>query len=129
MPLKTKELAEKLAAGLGAPERAEAVYRTLVAWLLNLNGGSGDPERLTARRRAEAGGYFWLPCVVCGRWFGGDEASRGPGLAISDVLGAMTCADPECEAEVARLNAAFPGPELEPRPIASHSSRRSLAAE
>jgi hypothetical protein len=39
---------------------------------------------------AAIGGYFWLPCVLCERPFGGHEAgkvipdpTRGPGLGMS----------------------------------------------
>jgi hypothetical protein len=29
--------------------------------------------RWWAKLRADFGGYFWLPCPVCGRMFGGHE--------------------------------------------------------
>lgn len=29
--------------------------------------------RLLARWSARAGGYFWLPCPLCNRYFGGQE--------------------------------------------------------
>lgn len=32
------------------------------------------PRRWLAHLRAIIGGYFWLPCPVCGQMFGGHEA-------------------------------------------------------
>jgi hypothetical protein len=59
-------------------------------------------HKLYAARR----GYFWLPCPVCGREFGGHE-SHGPGLMRADgVGGKVTCGVPECVAETGRRNRA-----------------------
>lgn len=38
-------------------------------------------------------GYFWLPCPVCGKYFGGHEAPIGAGI-IKDGKGLMVC--PNC---------------------------------
>lgn len=32
------------------------------------------------RLRAEIGGYFWLPCPLCGKEFGGHEWTHGAGI-------------------------------------------------
>lgn len=31
---------------------------------------------------AKAFGYFWIPCPVCGKDFGGHEVYNGPGLVV-----------------------------------------------
>ena len=41
-------------------------------------------------------GYFWLPCPVCGRYFGGHENGGGH-LHLTPSLGKMTC--PDCPGE------------------------------
>lgn len=41
--------------------------------------------------RAEAGGYFWLPCPICGRMFGGFEIAEGIGLMHTESTGSCVC--------------------------------------
>lgn len=31
---------------------------------------------------AKVFGYFWIPCPVCGKYFGGHEIYMGPGLLV-----------------------------------------------
>jgi hypothetical protein len=54
--------------------------------------------RWLSRLYAAVFGYFWMPCPVCGRFFGGHEAGEfavyRPGLA----MGRVTCRDAACEA-------------------------------
>jgi len=45
-------------------------------------------------------GYFWLPCPICGRKFGGHE--EGTSLMINYAEGICTC--PECVEEATRRN-------------------------
>ena len=52
--------------------------------------------RFVHRWYAETMGYFWLPCPVCGRMFGGHE--WGGTIRISDTKGRAVCS-PECEAK------------------------------
>ena len=40
-------------------------------------------------------GYFWIPCPVCGRDFGGHEAS-GAALWKSPGCGRVVCRDQDC---------------------------------
>lgn len=52
------------------------------------------------RLRAWLGGYFWLPCPLCGRKFGGHEWGDGPYTSIANPargLGAGTAVCPACE--------------------------------
>lgn len=52
--------------------------------------------------RAFIGGYFWLPCPLCGRNFGGHE--KGNGFLMTSWAGGMsTC--PKCREEARRRNA------------------------
>lgn len=37
-------------------------------------------------------GYFWLPCGVCGRYFGGHE-KHGNGIKLSESSSQMTCSN------------------------------------
>ena len=39
--------------------------------------------RRLARFRAEIGGYFWLPCPLCGEFFGGQEWKDRGGTSSS----------------------------------------------
>lgn len=51
--------------------------------------------------RAVLGGYFWHPCPVCGRMFGGHEVSDASGeLLDGNGFGSITC--PECPGSWAR---------------------------
>ena len=48
------------------------------------------------------GGYFWLPCPMCGKMFSGHE--KGGDLWLDSMNGKMTCADPECMKKVEEHN-------------------------
>ena len=51
--------------------------------------------------------YFWLPCPVCGKYFGGHELSSNNFLASlvsEDGTGHLVCPDPECIYEAGVLN-------------------------
>lgn len=68
-------------------------------------GAGGTWKRVAeARRRAIAtlGGYFWLPCPVCGENFGGHEWRDYAGLPSSvpnpDSRGLSTGICPDCTA-------------------------------
>lgn len=52
-------------------------------------------------------GYSWLPCPVCGKYFGGHELSSNKFLAYlvyEDGTGHPVCPDPECVYEAGVLN-------------------------
>ena len=59
-------------------------------------------ERVLAASAASAGGYFWLPCPLCGLEFGGHEWLRGTAQNPSsirlpgDAPGASTGICPFC---------------------------------
>jgi hypothetical protein len=54
--------------------------------------------------KAYIGGYFWLPCPMCGKMFGGHENGSDI-LDPNDLFRAkMTCADPECIKRVDEYN-------------------------
>mgnify|MGYP001612338502 CR=1 FL=1 len=57
--------------------------------------------RFLAQALAFLGGYFWLPCPICGEPFAGFEWGDGI-LATSPGGGVGVCSKPECEAEAAR---------------------------
>ena len=65
--------------------------------------------------RAFLGGYFWLPCVLCGRKYGGHERLQGH-LMLSWSQGKSTC--PKCAVEAERLNQEFIKNHPFPTPIA-----------
>lgn len=49
-------------------------------------------------------GYFWLPCPVCGRMFGGHQVARSHGATvIKDGRAMIVCPRNECGV-TARLN-------------------------
>ena len=48
--------------------------------------------RWVHRAIAFVGGYFWLPCPVCGRRFGGHENPSGLLRTVARRSGAMYCA-------------------------------------
>jgi hypothetical protein len=54
-------------------------------------------HRQLNRLRAWIGGYFWLPCPLCGQMFGGHEVIRGPYCDIPDArdpsVGHIICPD------------------------------------
>ena len=52
-------------------------------------------------------GYFWLPCPVCGKYFGGHEiANKESIIALysKDGRGKLVCPDPQCAYEAGVLN-------------------------
>ena len=52
-------------------------------------------------------GYFWLPCPVCGKHFGGHEAVIGNGLVVDQPDGTqkqMCVCSAECSIEAQRRN-------------------------
>ena len=62
---------------------------------------SGRRPRWLAKLQADVGGYFWLPCPICGENFGGQEV--GPAaLMDSTSHGKCVCNKPACEAEARR---------------------------
>lgn len=58
--------------------------------------------RWLQRIKAQTGGYFWLPCSMCGEEYGGHE--WGGTLMVSRDRGAMVCAN--CAEEAQRRNRA-----------------------
>ena len=50
------------------------------------------------------GGFFWLPCPMCGKMFGGHE--KGSDMLDPDnvFIGKLTCADPVCIRQVKEYN-------------------------
>lgn len=56
-------------------------------------------SRLRAKMVATAGGYFWLPCDVCGMEFGGHEEGGGY-LLLDAVRSRVTC--PRCPGQWVR---------------------------
>ena len=48
-------------------------------------------------------GYFWVPCPVCGREFGGHECGFGA-LIGEDGHARIVCNDPQCTHEAAIRN-------------------------
>lgn len=57
------------------------------------------------------GGYFWLPCPICLKNFGGHEWADGHhGLYNGD--GTYTCVCPNCEEKAKKLNILKYGKEL-----------------
>lgn len=53
-------------------------------------------------------GYFWLPCPVCGRMFGGHEVSNvfTAALIAEDGHAYCVCPDPQCSHDAAVMNMA-----------------------
>lgn len=51
-------------------------------------------------------GYFWLPCPVCGRMFGGHEIANYSTAALiaEDGTADCVCPDPQCSHDAAVLN-------------------------
>lgn len=61
-------------------------------------------NRLWNRVRAFFGGYFWLPCPICGKNFGGHEI--GDGTLMTDPGGGLSvCRD--CSEEATRRSQRF----------------------
>ena len=87
------------------------VYRKLLLFLARYTDGYGvnynDGERGTARQYANANGYFWLPCVICGSWIGGHE-TWWHSLRMTEGTSVGVCNHPVCREEVQRLNNLYP---------------------
>lgn len=62
--------------------------------------------RWLARLLAWYGGYFWLPCPICGEDFAGFEWGE-ESLQRTFSTGEGLCSKPECVAEAKRRNALF----------------------
>jgi recombinational DNA repair protein (RecF pathway) len=58
--------------------------------------------RLLNRLRAFVGNYFWLPCALCGKPFGGHEWKEDNDLMLSPYEGRGVC--PDCADEARRVN-------------------------
>lgn len=48
--------------------------------------------RWIERLRAFFGGYFWMPCPLCERYFGGHEEGNGD-LYVGNGRGKMVCSE------------------------------------
>ncbi|MES2950271.1 MAG: hypothetical protein V4858_17140 [Pseudomonadota bacterium] len=60
--------------------------------------------RLLNRIYAWLFGFFWLPCPVCGREFGGHEAGYGALISVDGQRANIVCDDPECSHDAAVMN-------------------------
>ncbi len=49
-------------------------------------------------------GFFWLPCPVCKRMFGGHEAGFGALVSEDGKSARIVCDDPQCSHDAALLN-------------------------
>jgi hypothetical protein len=58
------------------------------------------------RRRAMAGGFFWVPCPICGEHFAGYEAVTDPVLYTTATEGKLICSKRECADRARFLNRA-----------------------
>lgn len=64
-------------------------------------------DRESAMQYANRNGYFWLPCPVCGEYYGGQEKSSG-GI-ITEIHEGWTldhgvCPNPKCAAKADKIN-------------------------
>lgn len=62
--------------------------------------------RFLHRLLAMIGGFFWLPCPVCGRMFGGHELTRvdTASVVIADGTRRVVCTNPMCSHAAAVIN-------------------------
>jgi len=60
--------------------------------------------RLWHRFYAWVFGYFWLPCPLCGRYFGGHEKGTGD---LMDCWNSGRTVCPDCAKEAERHNKEF----------------------
>jgi hypothetical protein len=67
--------------------------------------------RLVHRTWAKVNGYFWLPCPICGRMFGGHEVAHKMTASLIDEDGTETivCPDPLCNYDAGVRNAIAAG--------------------
>jgi hypothetical protein len=99
----TKDLANTLAPITDPTE----IYRRLLLFLLKHSEGYSvcDGPRGLARAAAASGHYFWLPCLLCSQWYGGQERTSN-GIMLTERQGAGVC--PNCTDEAARVGTLFP---------------------
>lgn len=99
----TRELAKEI-----ANCDADEIYRRLILFLIERDSGYGvmfgEGDRGKAREYATRHGYYWLPCVLCGKWTGGQE--KGGSLYIGNDQGIGVCED--CREEAKRLQVQYP---------------------
>lgn len=63
-----------------------------------------SPKRKQAANR---NGYFWLPCLVCGEWYSGDESSSECECVMIDRdSGRIVC--PSCSEQTRKINERWP---------------------
>lgn len=58
--------------------------------------------RCVHRAWAALAGYFWMPCPICGRYFGGHECAW-VGVTLPSGKCMTVCSDPECAYEAGVL--------------------------
>lgn len=50
-------------------------------------------------------GYFWLPCPICGRYYGGHEIKSKTSILYTSLCGGKcVCPSRGCEEEAQKLN-------------------------
>lgn len=110
----TRDLARELAAicGQTAEPVVDAVYLRLLSHMVHWSDGYGitpqaNGERGLARVLAKRHGYFWLPCVLCGKWHGGHECNIA-GFMVTRNTGIGVCDEAACAVEAERLRNAYP---------------------
>ena len=64
----------------------------------------GSLFRFLHKWYARLNGYFWLPCPICGRMFGGHEVSHGPDQTLWETRFSGTCVCKKCKGEAQRRN-------------------------
>ena len=84
---------------MSTKKRDRQAISTIVVRVLNRKAIMKLP-RLFHRLYAFFSGYFWLPCPICGKMFGGHEAYFGLMTNLSG--GSAVCK--ACELEAKRLN-------------------------
>lgn len=62
--------------------------------VVNLSGSA--TMRFLHKLYARMLGYFWMPCPICGRMFGGHEAGKWP-LQKTPSRGVCVCRNPACQ--------------------------------
>lgn len=64
--------------------------------------------RLFHKMYARLFGYFWLPCPVCTKEFGGHEIAKAytAALVCADGRSCVVCPDPQCSHDATVLNIA-----------------------
>lgn len=82
----------------------DETYRKLLSFLNDFTSGYSPQkmERLHARQVAMQNGYFWLPCLICGEWFGGQEEPSGV-VMLTKRVGVTICTSMKCRLEAKRI--------------------------